>query len=108
MANFLSLETTPPTYPVSGVGLGGRTTHWARGTYTITAALALNDTIQLFDMPRNARVLYGGFIKSDDLDSGGTAIRVNVGDAVTLTVSSRPLPLLVRAVLMRRWRRLVL
>src|SRR6478735_3167745 len=81
MANFLSLETTPPTYPVSGVGLGGRTTHWARGTYTITAALALNDTIQLFDLPRNARVLYGGFIKSDDLDSGGTAIRVNVGDA---------------------------
>jgi hypothetical protein len=81
VANFLSLETTPPVYPTSGVGLGGRTTHWARGTYTISAALAAADTIQLFDLPRNARVLAGGFIKSDDLDTGGTAIRVNVGDA---------------------------
>lgn len=81
MANFLSLETTPPVYPISGVGLGGRTTHWARGTYTISAALAAADTIQLFDLPRNSRVLSGGFIKSDDLDTGGTAIRFNVGDA---------------------------
>jgi len=81
VANFLSLETTPPVYPISGVGLGGRTTHWARGTYTISAALAAADTIQLFDLPRNSRVLSGGFIKSDDLDTGGTAIRFNVGDA---------------------------
>jgi hypothetical protein len=81
MANFLSLEVTPPAYPISGVGLGGRTTHWARGTYTISAALAAADTIQLFDLPRNARVLSGGFIKSDDLDTGGTALRFNVGDS---------------------------
>lgn len=81
MANFLSLETTPPIYPIPGVGLGGRTIHWARGTYTILAALAAADTIQLFDLPRNSRVLWGGFIKSDDLDTGGTAIRFNVGDA---------------------------
>lgn len=81
MANFLSLETTPPVYPISGVGLGGRTTHWARGTYTISAALAAADTIQLFDLPRNSRVLWGGFVKSDDLDTGGTAIRLNVGDS---------------------------
>lgn len=80
MANFLSVEKTPPTYPVSGVGLGGRTTHNARGEYTILAALALNDTIQLFDLPPGARII-GGQIKSDDLDTGGTAIRINVGDA---------------------------
>lgn len=80
MAAYTSLELTPPVYPVSGVGLGGRTTHGARGEYTITAALALNDTVQLFDLPPRARII-GGFIKSDDLDSGGTAIRVNVGDS---------------------------
>jgi hypothetical protein len=72
MADLLSLELTPPVYPVSGVGMGGRSLHSARGTYTITAALALNDTIQLFDMPVR--------IKADDLDTGGTALRINVGD----------------------------
>ncbi len=79
MANLLSLELTPPVYPVSGVGLGGRTPHSARGTYTITAALALNDTIQLFDIPARSRIV-GGYIKSDDLDSGGTGLRLDVGD----------------------------
>lgn len=68
------------TYPVSGVGMGGRTTHAARGEYTITAALALNDTIQLFDLPPRARIV-SGFVKSDDLDSGGTGLRIDVGDA---------------------------
>lgn len=68
------------TYPVSGVGMGGRTIHSARGEYTITAALALNDTIQLFDLPKSARVV-GGFIKSDDLDSGGSGLRLDIGEA---------------------------
>ncbi len=89
MANFNSVElggttANARTYPVSGVGLGGRTTHRARGEYTITAALALNDTIQLFDLPPRARIL-GGFIKADDLDSGGTAIRLSVGDSGSAT-----------------------
>ena len=79
MANFNSVEIAQ-AYPVSGVGMGGRTSHGARGEYTITAALALNDTIQLFDLPPRARII-GGFLKSDDLDTGGTAIRLNVGDA---------------------------
>ena len=79
MATLLSLELTPPVYPVSGVGLGGRILHSARGTYTLTAALALNDTIQLFDIPVRSRIL-GGYIVSDDLDTGGTALRINVGD----------------------------
>lgn len=89
MANLISVElgggvANARNYPVSGVGLGGRTTHRARGEYTIVAALALNDTIQLFDLPPHARIL-GGFIKADDLDSGGTAIRLSVGDAGSAT-----------------------
>jgi hypothetical protein len=84
MATLYSLELggsiTGRPYPVSGVGLGGRTIHSARGEYTISAALALNDTIQLFDLPPRARVV-GGFVKSDDLDSGGTALRLDIGEA---------------------------
>lgn len=84
MADFSSIEVTQ-RYPVSGVGLGGRTTHNARGEYTILAALALNDTVQLFDLPRNARVI-GGAIKSDDLDTGGgAALRISVGDSGSAT-----------------------
>jgi hypothetical protein len=84
MATYTSIELGGPSgirpYPVSGVGLGGRTTHAARGEFTLTAALALNDTIQLFDLPRNARIV-SGFVKSDDLDTGGTGLRIDVGDA---------------------------
>lgn len=84
MADFSSVEIAQ-RYPVSGVGLGGRTSHGARAEYTILAALALNDTIQLFDLPRNARVI-GGWIKSDDLDTGGgAALRISVGDAGSAT-----------------------
>lgn len=81
MANYLSLEKTPPNYPVSGVGLGGRTTHRARAQYTVTVALAAGDTIQLCDLPIRARVL-GGFIKSDAVDSA-SAVTYNVGIAGT-------------------------
>lgn len=84
MATLYSIEkggsATGRPYPVSGVGMGGRTIHSARGEYTIAAALALNDTIQLFDLPPRARVV-GGFVKSDDLDSGGTGLRLDIGDA---------------------------
>lgn len=68
------------TYPVSGVGLGGRTMHSARGEYTISAALVINDVINLFDLPPGARV-QGGYIKSDDLDTNASAtITLDVGD----------------------------
>lgn len=85
MAKFYSLELGGSaggrTYPVSGVGMGGRTRHAARGEYTITAALALNDTIDLFDLPPNARIV-GGFLKTADLDTGGSpAIVLAVGDS---------------------------
>jgi hypothetical protein len=81
MANYLSLEKTPPTYPVSGVGLGGRVGKHGRGQYTVVTALAANDTIQLLDLPRNARVV-SGFIKSDAVDSA-SAVTYNVGIAGT-------------------------
>lgn len=85
MANFNSVQlggtaANARTSPVSGVGMGGRTTHAGRGQYTITAALALNDTIQLFDLPPRARIV-SGFVKADKLDSGGTALRIDIGDA---------------------------
>lgn len=68
-------------YPTPGVGLGGRTTHTARGEYTISAALVINDVINLFYLPPNARVKRG-FIKSADLDSNvSPAITLDVGDA---------------------------
>lgn len=85
MATFNSVElggttANARTYPVSGVGMGGRTTHGARGEYTILAALALNDVINLFYLPPRARII-SGFVKSDDLDTGGTALRIDVGDS---------------------------
>lgn len=69
------------TYPVSGVGMGGRTSHGARGEYTISAALVINDVINLFYLPPRARIKRG-WIKSADLDTGGSpAITIDVGDA---------------------------
>lgn len=86
MANYTSIQlgggaANGRPYPMSSVGMGGRTPHGQRGEYNITAALALNDTIQLFDLPPRFRVT-GGFIKVDDLDTGGSpAIVLAVGDA---------------------------
>ena len=80
MATLLSTQLTPPAAPIAGVGMGGQILHSAVGTYTITAALVLADVINLFYLPRNARVV-GGYVKSDDLDSGGTGLRIDVGDA---------------------------
>lgn len=77
MANFTSLELTPPVYPVSGVGLGGRSEHWARGQYLTTATLATGDTIQFFDLPPRARIT-GGFIKADQLDTS-TGLTLSLG-----------------------------
>lgn len=86
MANFKSVQlggtvANSRTAPMSSVGMGGRTAHGARGEYTIIAALVLNDTIELFDIPLRARIV-GGFVKVDDLDTNGTpTIALAVGDA---------------------------
>lgn len=84
MAQFYSLElgsglANARTYPVSGVGLGGRVMKHARAEFTTTAALALNDIVDLFDLPPHARV-QSGYIKSTDMDTNGSpTITFNVG-----------------------------
>jgi hypothetical protein len=81
MAAYKSLQMTAPRYPVSGPGIGGRSVKAERGEFALTAALALNDTVELFYLHKGFRVT-GGFIKSDDLDTGGSpAIVLAVGDA---------------------------
>lgn len=80
MAVYTSLQMTPPRYPVSGPGIGGRNIHAMRGEFSLTAALALNDTVRMFRLHPRFRVTRG-FLKVDDLDTGGTAIRLHLGDA---------------------------
>lgn len=84
MAQFYSLQlgsgaVNARTYPVPGVGLGGRTAHHARAEFTTTAALAAADIVDLFDLPPRARVI-GGLVKSTDMDTNGTqTIAFNIG-----------------------------
>lgn len=81
MAQFYSLQKpqTGRSFPVSGVGLGGRTSHHARGEFTATTAFTTADFVDMFDLPPRARVI-GGFIKATDMDSNGApTITLNVG-----------------------------
>ncbi len=75
MASLKSLQMTAPRYPVSGPGIGGRTTHTARGTYT--GAGAIGQAIDLFKLHPRFRVT-GGYVKTDGM---GTGVTVIVGDA---------------------------
>jgi hypothetical protein len=72
MAQYYSLETTPSApYPVSGVGLGGRTTHHARGEFTPTAAITTADVIDMCDIPPRSRIV-GATLKCEgQIDSNG-------------------------------------
>lgn len=71
------------TFPTPGVGLGGKTVHWARGVFTPLTALTTGDTLDLFDLPPRARVV-DGFVKSADLDTNGApTYAFNVGIAGT-------------------------
>lgn len=80
MATYTSLQLTPPKYPVSGPGIGGRSLHVMQGDVTFTAAPALNDTFPLFDLPPRFRVM-GGYLEASDLDTNGSpAITLDVGD----------------------------
>jgi hypothetical protein len=85
MAVFLSNQLTPPATPTPGVGLGGRTIHYARAEITTTAAVTTADSIELFDIPARARLLPGGFIKTTDLDTGATQA-FNIGTVATPTL----------------------
>lgn len=88
MTQFYSLElgsgaANARNYPVSGVGMGGRTQHMARGEFTTVVALTTADTIDLFDLPPRARII-DGWIKATDMDTGGPTITLNVGITGTL------------------------
>jgi len=88
MADYFSLQTAGPRqYPVSGVGLDGRTAHHERGEFTATANLTTGDRVLMFYLPPRSRVT-GGFIKSTgQLDSNGTpTVTVNVGTTATPTL----------------------
>ena len=67
---------TPPTYPVSGPGIGGRAIKTERGSFSLTAATPVADTIQLFKLHPRFRVT-GGYIKGNL----GTGVTLDVGDA---------------------------
>jgi hypothetical protein len=80
MTAYSSLQMTVPRYPVSGPGIGGRNIHAMRGIFSLTAALALNDTVAMFRLHPRFRVV-GGFVKAPDLDTGGSpAIVLALGD----------------------------
>lgn len=55
-----------------------------RSVVALTAAAVTTDTINFGYMPPGAR-LVGGYLKSDDLDTGGPTITINVGDAGSAT-----------------------
>ena len=77
MANFNSVQMTPPVYPVSGPMNAGRGEQAATGNYTYSATMAVGDTITMLRLHRNFRVT-GGYFKTSGLGAGVTAI---VGDA---------------------------
>lgn len=52
----------------------------AYATIPVTTALALNDVLNMFYLPKNARV-HAAVLKSTDIDSGSPAITLDVGDA---------------------------
>lgn len=79
MATKQSIQMTPPAYPVSGPGIGGRNLHVIRGEYNAAAqgTAASGDVIELFKLHPRFRVL-DGFVKTTGMGAGVTAI---VGDA---------------------------
>lgn len=52
-------------------------------TYTLAAALALNDVIEMVKVPKGAKIL-NMHLASDDLDTGSAAIILAVGDGTTV------------------------
>jgi len=81
MTAYKSLQMTAPRYPVSGPGIGGRSIKVERGEFTLTAALAADDTVTMFRLHPRFRVT-GGMLKASDLDTNGSpAIVLSLGDA---------------------------
>lgn len=85
MANFVS-QAVQRRLPVPGFGAGGGQVREQFSTVTIPVGGTTTDTIQLFDLPPNARVV-GIRVKSPAL--GGSAT-LNVGDAGYGSVAADP------------------
>lgn len=85
MANFDSLAVSQKK-PVPGFGAGGGQIRTQYTTVAIAAGATTTDTIQLFDLPPNARVL-GLVVKSAAL---GGATTLNIGDGGYGTVVADP------------------
>lgn len=77
MATHNSLQMTPPRYPVSGPGIGGRNVHMIRGEFTLSAGLPVNDVVRMFRLHPRFRVT-GGYLKTSGIGAGVT---LNLGDA---------------------------
>ena len=74
-----TLSATTANGPIYTQGMAG-TPLVAFASYSVTAALALNDVIQMLKLPPRARVI-GVALQTTDLDTGGSpAIVLDVGD----------------------------
>lgn len=99
MAQYYSLElgdgvANARTYPTPGVGLGGRTIHYARAEKTLSAAITTSDVLDLFDLPPRARVV-DGWVKSDDMDTNGSptyAFNIGISGTAALFFSAAVAP----------------
>ena len=81
MATFTA-EQAKPYWPVSNATRAGEIKS-VRGTYSITAALALNDVIEICTLPAR-HVIVDAILDADDLDTNGAPlITLSVGTATT-------------------------
>jgi hypothetical protein len=83
MATYSSSQVTN-SIPLSHHGPGGNV-KVAFADINCTAAPSTSDTINFFDLPAGARVLFA-ILESDDMDTNGTpTLTINVGDAGSAT-----------------------
>lgn len=82
MAILNSIQMTPPKYPVSGPGIGGRSLHVIRGEFnTATQGAAANgDKINLFKLHPRFRVIGGHVTIKGGLGASTTIIVGDAGD----------------------------
>lgn len=85
MADFKSTAVSQ-RLPVPGFGAGGGQARWQQATVTIPVGATTTDTIQLFDLPPNARVLHL-LVKSPAF---GGSTTLNIGDGGYGSVAADP------------------
>lgn len=85
MADFKSTAVAQ-RLPVPGFGAGGGQARWQQATVSVPVGATTTDTIQLFDLPPNARVL-GILVKYPAL---GGSTTLNIGDGGYGSVAADP------------------